>query len=90
MPRAVDTPRAGRGGLAAKEGRGWREREIVPTVRGVKTRRRKSPGGARSGWDPKQVPLVTALAAGSKALKPGASELARVKPQALAPNDRRA
>jgi hypothetical protein len=33
-------------------------------VRGRKTRRRQSPGGARSGWNPKQVPLATALAAG--------------------------
>jgi hypothetical protein len=65
----VETPRASRGGLAPNEGRGWREREIVSAVRGGKTRRRQSPGGARSGWNPKQVPLATALAAGSKALK---------------------
>ena len=40
-----------RGGLIAGEGRGWRARETVTTVRGGSTRKRRSPGGARIARD---------------------------------------
>jgi len=72
VPRAVNTPKAGRGGLVAKQGHGRREREIVPAVRGGKTRRRESPGGARSGWDLDRSCSSPHSPRGDKALKPGA------------------
>ena len=62
---------------------------MVPTLRGERTRRRRSPGGARI-----ELGLITSsrhrTLAGSKALKPGVESLERIKPQVPPPNGKRA
>ena len=88
-PRTGDTPRTGHNGLVAVKVVGGGGAKALPRCGdgrpgGGEAQEGRGSAGALTGF------AVTALSAGSKALKSTMGSLARVKPQAPPSNDKRA